>query len=145
LNETSTTETKLSLLRRGWQYLNVFPSEKALKREREKLHEMTDHRQCYKPIPELVEELNLQLKGWANYFSFRYPREAFREINTYVRYRLEQYLKRPSQRPSRMREIRTSGSTRGEGGAPQGVTFSPTLPGNGFELSRGQPQFNHSP
>ena len=27
-----------------------------------------------------------------------------------------------------MREIRTSGSTRGEGGAPQGVTFSPTLP-----------------
>ena len=86
---------------RGWQYLNVFPSEKALKREREKLHEMTDHRQCYKPIPELVEELNLQLKGWANYFSFGYPREAFRQINTYVRYRLEQHLKRRSQRPFR--------------------------------------------
>ena len=86
---------------RGWQYLNVFPSEKALKREREKLHEMTDHRQCYKPIPELVEELNLQLKGWANYFSFGYPREAFREINAYVRYRLEQHLRRRSQRPFR--------------------------------------------
>ena len=29
---------------RRWRYLNVSPSEKALKRERAKLHEMTDHR-----------------------------------------------------------------------------------------------------
>jgi len=94
---------------RGWQYLNVFPSEKALKRERETLHKMTDYRQCYKPIPKLVEELNLQLKGWANYFSFGYPREAFREINTYVRCRLEQHLKRRSQRPFR---------------PPEGVSFN---------------------
>jgi RNA-directed DNA polymerase len=86
---------------RGWRYLNVFPSGKALKREREKLHEMTNHRQCYKPIPRLVEDLNRQLKGWANYFSFGYPRVAFREINTYVRYRLEQHLRRRSQRPFR--------------------------------------------
>jgi len=46
---------------RGWQYLNVFPSGKALKRERDKLHEKTDYRQCYKPIPGLVEELNRRL------------------------------------------------------------------------------------
>ena len=78
---------------RGWQYLNVFPSEKALKRERDKLHETTNYRQCYKPIQDLVEDLNRHLKGWANYFSFGYPREAFREINSYVRYRLEQHLK----------------------------------------------------
>jgi RNA-directed DNA polymerase len=86
---------------RPWRYLNVFPSEKALKRERAKLHEMTDHRQCFKPIPQLIEELNRHLKGWANYFSFGYPREAFREINSYVRYRLEQHLRRRSQRPFR--------------------------------------------
>jgi RNA-directed DNA polymerase len=41
---------------RGWQYLNVSPSAKALKKEREKLHEMTDQRQCTKPIPQLIEE-----------------------------------------------------------------------------------------
>ena len=86
---------------RAGRYLNVFPSDKALKRERDKLHEKTDYRQCYKPIPELVEELNRHLKGWANYFSFGYPRMAFREINSYVRYRLEQHLKRRSQRPFR--------------------------------------------
>ncbi|HXB68315.1 MAG TPA: hypothetical protein VNY05_08730 [Candidatus Acidoferrales bacterium] len=35
----------------GWRYLNVSPSAKALKKEREKLHEMTDHRQCSKVFP----------------------------------------------------------------------------------------------
>src|SRR5207245_7197327 len=34
---------------RGWRYLNVSPSEKALKKEREKLHEMTNHQQVCKP------------------------------------------------------------------------------------------------
>jgi RNA-directed DNA polymerase len=85
----------------GWRYLNVSPSAKALKKEREKLHEMTSHRQCHKPIPDLIEELNRHLKGWKNYFDFGYPRQAFREINSYVRYRLEQHLRRRSQRPYR--------------------------------------------
>jgi RNA-directed DNA polymerase len=85
----------------GWRYLNVSPSAKALKKEREKLHEMTDHRQCHKPIPQLIEELNRHLGGWKNYFDFGYPRQAFREINSYVRYRLTQHLRRRSQRPFR--------------------------------------------
>jgi RNA-directed DNA polymerase len=85
----------------GWRYLNVSPSAKALKKEREKLHEMTNHRQCFKPIPQLIGELNRHLKGWRNYFDFGYPRVAFREINTCVRYRLTQHLRRRSQRPFR--------------------------------------------
>ena len=85
----------------GWRYLNVSPSAKALKKEREKLHEMTDHRQCFKPIPQLIEELNRHLEGWKNYFDFGYPRVAFGEINTYIRSRLMQHLRRRSQRPFR--------------------------------------------
>ena len=86
---------------RGWRYLNVSPSEKALKKEREKLHEMTNPRQCCTPIPELMEGLNRHREGWKNYFDFGYPRVAFREINTYVRARLTQHLRRRSQRPFR--------------------------------------------
>ena len=86
---------------RGWRYLNVSPSAKALKKERKKLHEMTDHRQCFKPVPQLIEELNRHLEGWKNYFDFGYPRVAFGEINSYVRYRLTQHLRRRSQRPFR--------------------------------------------
>ena len=85
----------------GWRYLNVSPSAKSLKKERETLHEMTNHHQCFKPIPQLIEELNRHLEGWKNYFDFGYPRVAFGEINTFVRYRLTQHLRRRSQRPFR--------------------------------------------
>ena len=86
----------------GWSYLNVFPSDKAVKREREKLHEMTDSRQCFKPIPVLIGELNRQMKGWANYFSIGYPVSAYCEIERYVQGRLIQHLQRRSQRPYRL-------------------------------------------
>lgn len=86
---------------RGWRYLNVSPSAKALSEERDKVHGMTDHHQCWKPIPLLIEELNRHLEGWKNYFDFGYPRQAFRDLNAYVRDRLVQHLRRRSQRPFR--------------------------------------------
>jgi len=49
----------------------------------------------------LLHHVNIDLKGWRNYFDFGYPRVAFREINTYIRYRLTQHLRRRSQRPFR--------------------------------------------
>ena len=93
---------------RGWRYLHVSPSARALKKERKKLHDMTDHRQCFQPIPQLIEQLNRHLKGWSNYFAFGYPAVAFGEINSYVRDRLVQHLRRRSQRPFR---------------PPEGVTY----------------------
>ncbi len=84
---------------RDRKYLNLFPSKKAVQREREKLREMTNSQQCFKPIPVLIGELNRHLKGWANYFSFGYPTSAYCEIDRYVRDRLIQHLHRRSQRP----------------------------------------------
>jgi RNA-directed DNA polymerase len=89
---------------RGHRYLNVAPSKKALERERAKLRELTSGRRCCWPIPMLIEDLNGHLNGWANYFHFGYPRTAFRQINTYVRQRLTQHLRRRSQRPFRPSE-----------------------------------------
>lgn len=86
---------------RDRKYLNVFPSTKAVQRERAKLHEMTNRHQCFKPISILIGELNRHLKGWANYFSFGYPRGVYWEIDWYVRGRLIQHLQRRSQRPYR--------------------------------------------
>jgi len=86
---------------RDHKYLNVFPSKKAVARERAKLREMTGPRMCFKPIPRLIAELNRHLSGWANYFSFGYPRVALREVNRYVRLRLTCHLRRRSQRPFR--------------------------------------------
>jgi RNA-directed DNA polymerase len=100
------------------RYLNVFPSEKALARERERLREMTGPRYGWKPIPFLIEELNRHLRGWGNYFSFGYPRMARREINSYLRERLTAHLHRRSQRRYR---------------PPKGVTFYEQLQRLGLE------------
>ena len=86
---------------RDQKYLNMFPSKKAVQRERERLHEMTDSHQCFKPIPILIRELNRHLKGWANYFSIGYSTGVHWEIDWYVRGRLIQHLQRRSQRPFR--------------------------------------------
>src|SRR5450755_985839 len=84
---------------RAGKYLNVFPSKQAVQREREKLHEMTDSHQCFKPIPILIGKLNRHLKGWASYFSFGYSRSAYCEIERHVQGRPIQPLQRRSQRP----------------------------------------------
>jgi RNA-directed DNA polymerase len=92
---------------RSYRYLNMFPSKKALARERDMLCEMTSTRMCFKPIPQLIGEINEHLRGWANYFGQGYPGMAFRHINTFVRQRLQYHLSRRSQRPWRPPKGRT--------------------------------------
>ena len=86
---------------RPHRYLNLFPSKKALKRTRQKLREMTGPRMCFKPIPVVIAEVNRHLDGWSRYFSQGYPRDAFRQINSFARERLTRHLQRRSQRPYR--------------------------------------------
>jgi RNA-directed DNA polymerase len=83
------------------RYLNVMPSAKALKRERGVVRQKTAARMCFKPLPEMIAELNRHLQGWANYFSYGYPRQAYRDLNRYVQERLAIHLRRRSQRPYR--------------------------------------------
>ena len=86
---------------RPHKYLNVIPSAKAVEQEREKLRAMTTSSQSHVPLPQLVDRLNRQLGGWANYFSYGYPRGAWWEIDWFVRNRLIVHLQRRSQRPHR--------------------------------------------
>lgn len=102
---------------RGHQYLNVMPSAKSIKREREALRGLTDTRLCFMPIPAMICTVNRQLSGWAEYFSYGYPRQAFRKINWYVRCRLKKHFLRRSQRPHR---------------PPRGVTYYRHLANKGL-------------
>jgi RNA-directed DNA polymerase len=89
----------------GRRYLNVEPSKKSLQRERDAITALTDRSQGCTPIPRLIAKINRQLKGWANYFSYGYPRRAFRNINWHVGYRLANHLKHHcSQRAYRLPE-----------------------------------------
>jgi len=81
------------------RYWNIFPSAKALAGEREAIRQMTSPRNCFKPLPQMVKELNRHLQGWAQYFRYGYPSKAFGQVSEFVRQRLYRHLRRRSQRP----------------------------------------------
>jgi len=90
-----------SLYGDGKRFLNVFPSKKAQKRERQRLREIMSYRRGFWPIPRMIEVLNHHLRGWSNYFSYGYPKKAMGDINWYLHNRLKRHLRRRSQRPFR--------------------------------------------
>jgi RNA-directed DNA polymerase len=83
------------------KYLNLFPSAKAEKRLREKLHHLTTSRNNAKPVAQVIGEVNQVLRGWGNYFGQGYPSRAFGRVNGYVCERLGEHLRRRSQRSYR--------------------------------------------
>lgn len=86
---------------RGTRYLAAFPSDKAVARRRERMRELVGPKQCFMPLDELVGEVNQSLEGWKGYFSYGYPRRAYRKVNAFVVARLTTHLKRRSQRACR--------------------------------------------
>lgn len=83
---------------RDRRYLNVFPSKKSLMRLRVRVHEMTGPKWGWKPIPRVIDEMNVYLRGWGAYFQHGYPAMTFRTANAFVQQRLRQHLRRRSQR-----------------------------------------------
>ena len=45
-----------------------------------------------------VERMNGLLRGWKTYFSYGYPRRAYRSVNYYILETLRRFFKRKSQR-----------------------------------------------
>jgi len=85
---------------RDKMYLNLFPSAKAQKRLRDKLHAMTSCK-VTTPVKIMLAHLTRVLRGWENYFNFGYPSMAFRRMNWYLLQRIHRHLKRRSQRRCR--------------------------------------------
>ena len=83
------------------RFLTVSPSDKAVAHRKHEVWEATQSKRCFVPLRELVVEINAQLRGWGNYFSYGFPRWAHRSVNAYVVTRLVRHMKRRSQRACR--------------------------------------------
>jgi len=87
---------------RDRKYLNVFPSKKSMKKERDRIGELTGPSQCFKPVKDLIKDLNRHLRGWKNYYQVGYCRREFRAMNHYLRGKVLKHLRRRSQRGYRI-------------------------------------------
>ena len=81
--------------RRWWR---LYPSDKAMAKQRDWLRENINAKHCYEPLPELIERVNVHLRGWKAYFKLGHPRREYRELNRLVYLRLGRHLQRRSQR-----------------------------------------------
>lgn len=73
-------------------YLHRWPSQRAMKRVREKVRDRTGARRKGMRIEWILDDLNPILRGWGNYFRTGNAATKFRQIDRYVRWRLRRLL-----------------------------------------------------
>ena len=85
-------------------FVQRWPSPKAMKRVRERVHELTDARQSgAKDVKEIITRLHPVLRGWGNYFRTGNAEREFNRIDGYVRCRLTRWMYRRGGQRSRHR------------------------------------------
>jgi group II intron reverse transcriptase/maturase len=75
----------------GGSYLGMRPSQKSLRRLRERLHEETARKWLWKSPEEMVPGINRLLVGWSNYFRVGTIARAWGSVDHYVFQRLRQW------------------------------------------------------
>jgi RNA-directed DNA polymerase len=73
-------------------FVQRWPSPKALKRVRTRVHELTEVRgNPVKTVDELIERLNPVLRGWGNYFRTGNSDDKFNQVDDYVHRRVTRW------------------------------------------------------
>jgi RNA-directed DNA polymerase len=71
----------------------IWPSQKAMKAVRSKIHFITERMRLSNPLSEVIKFLNRVIRGWRNYFRFGNSTLKFQQLDRYVRFRLEQWVR----------------------------------------------------
>ena len=85
----------------GRAYLGTRPSRKKVQKLCAAISEQTGRNMTLKDVTEIVDRLNRQLRGWANYFRLGPVSKAYRAVDQHVTNRLRQWLRAKHQEPSR--------------------------------------------
>ncbi len=73
-------------------YLHRWPSVRSMKRARARIRDLTDRRRVGMQLKDLIEALNLFLRGWGNYFRTGNAATKFVTLDRYVTWRLRRLL-----------------------------------------------------
>ncbi len=99
-----TLRKKRSIQRNPRRYcMQRWPSPKAMKRIRERVHELTEARHSGKDVKQIIATLNPVLRGWGNYFRTGNADRKFNQLDSYVYTRLTRWMvRRGGQRTGRV-------------------------------------------
>jgi RNA-directed DNA polymerase len=73
-------------------YLHRWPSQRAMKRLREKIRDRTGRNRAGQDIREVIADINPVLRGWGNYFRTGNAAAKFRQADSYVEFRLRRLM-----------------------------------------------------
>ena len=90
--------------RKEIRYCLITPSKKSEKKAYEAIRDRTNPKNGFKPIQDVIEEINLFLEGWEQYFRLGNPSRVFGKINRHVTYLLYKFVQRRSQRGYKKRD-----------------------------------------
>jgi hypothetical protein len=82
----------------GFTYLARWPSRQAAQHARDRIRFLTMRARLAAPVEQVVQEINLFLRGWAGYFRFGNSAHAFDKIRKYAVMRLALFLAKRHQR-----------------------------------------------
>ena len=71
----------------------MWPSQKAMKTVRKKLHDITTRKRLSNPLSEVVTYLNRVIRGWRGYFRIGNSSQKLIELDSYVRGRLRRWIR----------------------------------------------------
>jgi RNA-directed DNA polymerase len=71
----------------------MWPSQKAMKTVRKKIHEITERKRLSNSLEEVIKYLNLVIRGWRNYFRIGNSSMKLQDLDQYVRQRVEQWVR----------------------------------------------------
>jgi RNA-directed DNA polymerase len=74
-------------------FLQRWPSQRAMKRIRSRVRELTPRAACHRTLRENIALLNPVLRGWGNYFGTGNAADKFGQLDTYVCERLRRVLR----------------------------------------------------
>ena len=87
-------DLQMNLSSKGKYYPYIEASDKSVEKIKARLNEITDRTQTWRPIENVVRDMNQTLQGWSGYFHFRNSSKQFQKVKRHSEERLRIHLRK---------------------------------------------------
>jgi len=87
-------ELKMNVGSKGVPYPHIKPAAKAVEKVKTRINEITARNQTWRPMDEVVRDMNRALRGWSGYFHFRNSSAVFLKVKRHAEERLRNHLRK---------------------------------------------------